>query len=65
MPAIEGVDLTIADHGKTSTIVVVAPKAGTWEKVAVADDLVLFIQLMSGAKPALANTDQAAAAALE
>src|SRR5688500_15078996 len=54
-------DLVIADGGKTSAVVVVSPKAGTWEKRA-GDDLVHFIHLMSGAKPVIANTDEAIAA---
>src|SRR5690349_9125627 len=57
-------DLVIADGGKTQAVVVVSPKAGAWEKRA-ADDLVHYIGLMSGAKPTVARTDQAIAAALK
>jgi hypothetical protein len=57
-------DLVIADKGQTSAVIVVAARAGTWEKRA-ADDLAHFIHLMTGAKPAIAGTDEAAAAALK
>jgi hypothetical protein len=57
-------DLVIAAKGKTSAVVVVSAKAGKWEKQA-ADDLVYFIGLMTGARPALANTPEAVAAALK
>lgn len=46
--------LTIADGGKTQAVVVVNADAGPWEKRA-AEDLVKYIERMSGAKPALAN----------
>ncbi len=62
-PVAAGDNLVIADKGKTSAVVVISPKAGTWEKRA-AEDLVHFIGLMTGAKPALANTEAAAANAL-
>jgi hypothetical protein len=57
-------DLVIADRGKTTAVVVLSPKAGMWEKRA-ADDLVHYTELMTGARPALANTDDAVAAALK
>src|SRR5688500_13883331 len=56
-------DLVIADGGATKATVVVSPQAGEWEKQAAAD-LVTFIEMMSGAKPTLANTAEAAAAAM-
>lgn len=62
--AADDADLVIADGGKTTAIVVVSPKAGTWEKNA-ASDLVKYIELLSGAKPALAETDEAGANALK
>ena len=55
--------LAIVSRGKTSAVVVVSPKAEQWEKRA-ADDLVHYIGLMTGAKPTLANTDEAVKAAL-
>jgi hypothetical protein len=57
-------DLVIADSGQTKARVIVAAKAGTWEKRA-ADDLVKYIGLMAGAKPTLANTDDLIADALK
>lgn len=57
-------DLIIAAGGKTQATVVVSPKAGTWEKKA-AGDLVEMIQLMSGAKPGLANSEADIATALK
>jgi hypothetical protein len=59
-----GPDLVIADKGKTAAVVVVSPKAGPWEKRA-AEDLVHFIGLMTGGKPALADTEAAATTALK
>jgi hypothetical protein len=56
--------LAIVSSGKTRAVVVVDAKAGKWEKRA-AEDLVKYIGLMSGAKPALADTDAAAASALK
>lgn len=58
-----GDDLVIVRQGKTSATVVLSPEAGEWEKQA-ADDLVHYIELMTGAKPALANTNEAAQSAL-
>jgi uncharacterized protein DUF4838/glycosyl hydrolase family 2 len=57
-------DLSIAAGGKSSAVVAVAADAGMWEKRA-AEDLTLYIEKMSGAKPALANTAEAIAAALK
>jgi hypothetical protein len=57
-------DLTIAAGGKSSAAVAVAADAGPWEKRA-AEDLALYIERMSGAKPALANTADAVSAALK
>lgn len=56
--------LKVVEDGKTRAVVVVDAKAGKWEKRA-AEDLVKYVGLMSGAKPALADTDAAAAAALK
>lgn len=47
--------LVIVNNGKTTASVVVAANAGTWEKRG-AEDLVKYIEMMSGAKPALVNT---------
>jgi hypothetical protein len=57
-------DLVIADRGTTRAVVAVSPKAGRWEKQA-AGDLVHYVARMSGARPALADTDAAVAAALK
>ena len=46
--------LAIVQDGKAAAAVVVAADAGEWEKKA-ADDLVKYIELMSGAKPELVN----------
>jgi hypothetical protein len=64
VPAADPADLVIADKGKVHAVIVVSPKAGTWEKRA-ADDLGHFIGLMSGTKPTVARTEQAVAAALK
>src|SRR4051794_40148173 len=50
-------DLVIAQGGASSAIVAVSPKAGEWEKRA-ANDLVHYIELLSGARAQLANTDK-------
>ncbi|HYG76467.1 MAG TPA: DUF4838 domain-containing protein [Planctomycetota bacterium] len=47
-------DLIIADAGKTDATIVVSAQAGEWEKRAAAD-LALYIERMSGAKPAVGN----------
>lgn len=57
-------DLAIVAGGKTMAIVVVAADAGEWEKRA-AEDLAHYIERMTGAKPALANTVETASAALK
>lgn len=57
-------DLTIAAGGKSAATVLVAPEAGTWEKRAAAD-LALYIERMSGAKPAIADSKDAIQAALQ
>lgn len=64
VPAADGGDLIVADKGKTTAVVVVSPTAGAWEKKA-AEDLVLYIGLITGAKPPLVNTEPAVAAALK
>lgn len=48
-------DLTIVADGKTNATVVVAVDAGKWEKRA-AEDLVHYIEKITGAKPTLANS---------
>lgn len=50
-----GEDLVIAKGGKTDATVVVSADAGKWEKKA-AEDLVHYIELMSGSRPKLAAT---------
>jgi hypothetical protein len=57
-------DLVIATGGKTTAVVVVSPDAGTNEKLA-ATDLVKYIEMLSGAKPALAETADAITTALQ
>jgi len=57
-------DLLIADAMGARAVVVVAPTAGRWEKQA-ATDLVKYIELMTGAKPALADTAAAVSDALK
>ncbi|WP_254512401.1 DUF4838 domain-containing protein [Anatilimnocola floriformis] len=57
-------DLVIATGGKSAAIVLVAPDAGAWEKRA-AEDLVTYIERLSGGKPALANTKEAIDSALK
>jgi hypothetical protein len=47
-------DLVIANGGKTEATIVVSARAGEWEKRG-ADDLAHYIELMSGAKPAVTN----------
>ena len=54
-PATAQEALKVVEEGKTKAVVIVDPKAGKWEKRA-ASDLVKFVELMSGAKPALADT---------
>lgn len=57
-------DLTIADAGRTEAVVVVAPDAKKWERRA-AEDLVHYIDLMSGARPMLATNRAAIDAVLK
>ena len=57
-------DLLLADASGAKVTVVVAPTAGMWEKQAAAD-LVKYIERMTGAKPALAETAETVAAALK
>jgi hypothetical protein len=62
--AAQGVnDLVIADKQASTATIVVVPKAGEWELKA-AKDLAHYIERMSGAKVALADTDAAATKAL-
>lgn len=56
-------DLIIAAGGTTRATVVVAADAGPWEKRA-AQDLVTYIERMTNARPALADTAEAASQAL-
>lgn len=56
-------DLIIADGGKTRATVVVAAKAGPWEKRA-AQDLVTYIFRITNARPVLVESDEAAQQAL-
>src|SRR5690606_37815605 len=55
-------DLIIADGGRTDAVIVVSPAAGEWEKRG-AEDLALYIEKMTGAKPRLAATAEEGAAA--
>jgi len=57
-------DLVIADAGRTEAVVAVSPEAPGWERAA-AEDLVRYIELMSGARPALADTRVAIDTALK
>jgi hypothetical protein len=45
-----GNELTIAQNGRTTAEIVVAPDSGTWERRA-ADDLAKYIEMMTGARP--------------
>lgn len=56
-------DLLLADATGAKGVIIVSPTAGKWEKQA-ATDLVKYIELMTSAKPALADTTEAIAAAL-
>ncbi len=56
-------DLLIAAAGKVEAVVIVSPTAGEKEKQAAAD-LVKYIGIMCGSRPALADSDPAIAAAL-
>ena len=59
-------DLVIADGGRTAAVAVVAPglSRGSWEYRAAAD-LVKYIEMMSGAKPELADTREKIDSALQ
>ncbi|MCX5661548.1 MAG: DUF4838 domain-containing protein [Planctomycetota bacterium] len=59
-----GDDLVIAEAGAAKATILVAPKAGPNEKLAAAD-LAKFIELMTGAKTPIVDTDDAIAAALK
>jgi hypothetical protein len=48
-------DLVVAEKGKAHAVVVVAARAGTWEKKA-ADDLARYIGLMTGTAPAVTTS---------
>jgi len=73
--------LVIAENGRTDAVIVVSPEAGVkvttgegrrarttvvrrWERQA-ADDLAHYIELMTGARPAVADTPETIAAALK
>jgi Domain of unknown function (DUF4838)/Glycosyl hydrolases family 2, sugar binding domain len=64
VPAEATAALVIAEKGKAHARIVISPEAGLWEKRA-ADDLAHFIDLMVGAKPAIASTPDAITAALK
>ena len=55
---VRAADLVVADNGRTAASIVVAADAGHWEKQA-ATDLAKYIELMSGAKPAVVHTADA------
>ena len=57
-------DLIIAEGGASAAIVAVSPRAGEWEKRA-ANDLVHYIEQLSGARVRLADSDKTLAEALE
>lgn len=57
-----GRGLIVVQDGRTDAVVIVAPDARTWERRA-ADDLVHFIELMSGARPGVADSAAAVEAA--
>jgi hypothetical protein len=59
----EGGELVIAVGGETSTVIVVSPEAGSFEKRA-AEDLAKYIGLMCGDQPKIANTRKTIDAAL-
>lgn len=56
-------ELVLAEGGRTTATVIVSPSAGKWERQA-AEDLALYFERMSGAKPALVSTAEAIPAAL-
>ena len=57
-------DLVIVEAGEAEAVAVVSPKAEGWERAA-AQDLVHYVELMSGARPVIADTRAAIDAALE
>lgn len=57
-------DLIVVAKGQTQAIIVVDPKAGTWEKRA-GTDLAHYIEQMSGAKPTIASSEETIASALK
>ncbi len=57
-------ELTIAEAGQTTASVLVSPEAGEWERRA-ANDLALYIEKLSGAKPTLIDTAADAAQRLQ
>ena len=56
-------DLVIASGGHSETQIIVSPVAGGWEKRA-AEDLAHYIELMSGAKVPVVDTEDGIAAAM-
>lgn len=56
-------DLVVVDAGKSTARIVVSPGAGPNEKLAAAD-LAKYVEIMSGARLAVADTDAAVAEAL-
>ncbi len=48
-------DLTIAEGGTSRAVIAVSPQAGTYERMA-AEDLAKYVEIMSGAKLALADS---------
>jgi len=56
-------DLYITRDGRTEASIVVSPEAGPEEKLA-AEDLAKYIEIMSGARPAVADTREAIREAL-
>ena len=61
--AVAAAELVIADGKKSAAMVVVSPSAGEWEQRG-AQDLVRYVELMSGGRPGLADTAESVAAAL-
>ena len=60
----DGRELVIVAGGKTEAVVIVSPQAGRWERRAAAD-LAKYIELISGGKPAVADTRQSIDAAVQ
>jgi len=59
----DGRELVIAAGGKTEAVVLVSPQAGRWERRAAAD-LAKYVGLISGGRPAVADTRQSIDAAI-